>query len=116
MFEDPASYLAARVNQEHTLSEPPTEVELLAVCSQRGVQVATSDALSGPGYYRSQPHPLIVVRTGVSGFVTAHELFHHLVADNAEYGIRYEAPEWSCVNPEAAADRFAGLLCGSSGG
>jgi|SRR4051794_4875249 len=112
MAEDPAVYLARRVRAEHHLSERATEAELLRVCEQRGVEVRRRP-LIGPGYYCSRPYPFMVVRPDAPPRVWAHELFHHLIADNAEYGVFYHRPEFLEEHPEKLACRFQELLCGT---
>jgi len=110
--EDLAGFLARRVGVEDALSPRATEGELLAVCARRGVQVARNAGLRGPGYYRSWPIPQMVLRPDAPPHIAAHELYHHLLADNAEYGITYEPPDWYPGELEEAANRFARLVCG----
>jgi hypothetical protein len=111
-MEDSAAYLARRIRAEHHLSDRATEAELLRVCEQRGVTVIRRPLLH-PGYYCDWPHPLIVVRPDAPPRVTAHELFHHLIADNARHGVDYRAPEFLEEHPETLACRFQELLCGA---
>lgn len=117
--EDPVLFLARRIRREYALSARATYSELLAVCEARGVDVVESASLIEAGCYVQLPdtrlpdvRPVIIVRQGMGAFVLAHELYHHLIADNSEWGVVYLFPRWVECPIEAAAHRFAALLCG----
>lgn len=110
--EHPAELLARQVQREHDLSGPATTAQLIAICAQRGCPVLRSYTLEREGYYlRTEVGPLIVVRWDTGPHVLAHELYHHLVADNEGFGVIYSYPVWVETETEAAAQRFAHLLC-----
>jgi Zn-dependent peptidase ImmA (M78 family) len=63
----------------------------------------------------------VVLRPGATGllhplaaFHLCHELYHHLHRDNEGRGIIYAYPLWIEDGVEAAANRFAGYLCGDA--
>jgi Zn-dependent peptidase ImmA (M78 family) len=112
MAEDPARYLAGRIRQEHSITGAATVPQLLAACEQRGCAVFRSLHLRAPGYYVvTREGPLIVLRWDASSHVLAHELFHHLIHDNAQCGVIYCCPEWEAQDEQEAAHRFARHLC-----
>lgn len=110
--EDPARLLSRRIRAEHVLSRRATWQQLLHVCEQRGAVVVISHRLIGAGYYLPWPIPLIIVRWNAGPHVLAHELYHHLIADNEGCGIVYCYPDFTEDDEEAAANRFARYLCG----
>ena len=110
-MEQPARYLAARIRAEHPLSTPAATEELLAVCEQRGVIVIRSAEIHGSGYY-SVHDQAIVLHWDAPAWVLAHELYHHLVADNEEHEIIYTFPDFGDGDDEEQAELFAWLLCG----
>jgi hypothetical protein len=115
MAEDPAAYLALRVRTEHSLDGPASTSDLIQVCSQRGCPVVRAPSLGDQGYYLASPQgSWIVLRQDAGPRVLAHELFHHLVTDNADYGVFYTLPDFSLGCEEEGANRFAWLMCGES--
>jgi hypothetical protein len=97
---------------EHDLGAAPTVEELERVCRQRGLAVYRTP-LQGTGYYLQWPEPAALVRPGAPPEAIAHELMHHVLRENASYGITYEGPDWVWVSEEEECRRFARGLCGA---
>src|SRR5690606_18547633 len=108
-------YYALRIKDYYHLSTPATRDELLDVCHDRGAAVV-GVRLYGGGYYLRLPEPLIVIDPGAPAFVLAHELYHHIMADLAEWDecgrlALYVFSAQCRTQHEADANRFAALLC-----
>jgi len=112
MLSDRAAYAAQEMRRLYPLSSRATTAELTAVCEARGVQVVRSRELVAPGVYVPRPLPTIILRWDAGARVLAHELFHHLVDDQSDGCCVYCYPGETLNELEAAAERFASLLCG----
>lgn len=109
-------YLAERVCAHHGFARPLSLLEVLAVCEERGVPVRWG-RFRGGGYYLRLPEPLILLDYDAGPFVAAHELYHHLSADLAEWDddehlAVYVFTPNGRSQQERDANRFAELLCG----
>lgn len=123
MTEDVPALLARRLRQEHGLSGPVTQEQLLDICEARNCPVYRSVTLRRPGYYvvpetedGGPAGAFIALRWDADARVLAHELYHHLVHDNAQHGVIYTFPLCEIgANPDddRAANRFADLMCGN---
>lgn len=109
-------YAAQRLWWEHHLSRPVVMDELLAICAERGCPVKWG-RLRGKGYYLRFPEPVIFLDHQATTFVLAHELYHHLSADAAEWSDEdelvaiYVYTAHGRSQQERDANRFAELLC-----
>lgn len=111
-MEDPARLLASRVLSETPEQVPLSPAALTAAARRRGCHVVTHASLRRRGYYvRTNLGDLIVCQDPPQPVVIAHELFHHITADNADHGIQYDDEDWIQTDEESAADRFAAYLC-----
>jgi hypothetical protein len=109
-------YYAERVREYYGLSFPAAREELIDACWDRGAAVAF-DHLHGGGYYLRLPESLICLDYGAAPFVIAHELYHHIMADLAEWDddlsvALYVFTPHGRSRQERDANRFAELLCG----
>lgn len=119
MSNDPSFILAKRARDLYVVSPRATFNELLAICRERRILVIIQLRLEREGWYGKSPdpdcpYPVILLRRR-RRWVLAHELFHAWISENIEHGIVYPFSDYADDDVEAAADRFACLMCGSFG-
>lgn len=121
MSNDPAYILAQRAFALYPLSPRATFPELLAICRERGIAVTIDSEIDREGWFTKYRNPetgvwrpLIVLRRRRRR-ILAHELFHAWITENIEAGITYAYSDYADDDVEAAANRFACLVCGDFG-
>lgn len=111
-------YYAKRLSACYPLTYPATAEELEAICADRGAYLQRVHRLGEWGLYFRCPEAVILLDEAAPPYVLAHELYHHLVADLAEWGDVDEAVTVYVFTPcgrqrqEQDANHFAELLCG----
>lgn len=109
-MDDPARFLASRVQQEADLPAAATRAQVLAACALRGIPVGFVARLDARGMFLPHPEPGILLHAGARARDIGHELCHAILWENTSLGIDYGPPEFAPTDEESACDRFAAYL------